>query len=359
MSARLSEFRGRDNNFNLIRFCAATLVIWVHAFRLPDHLQRGLMDRTFGMGVGDLGVDIFFILSGFLVAKSLDGKSLAEFIWARCKRIYPALWVSLIVSVLIAALFFADEPAARFLTSGETLRYLAHNATLLPRVGVQITLPHAVAHEDGQFNLSLWTLPYELKMYGLLAVLGMTVGLRARYVGALAALGAILILLYSLGSVGQLAGVYGRFLYVFFAGALAYSLRSRITLRTGLAIGLVCAIAAAVVLTQRPFVRQAVLLLALPYLLLWLGLVPGGPLRLWNRLGDYSYGMYIYACPVQVALFSMGATAPGVPNFLLSTLLTLPIAIVSWHALEKHALQVRLPSFLGATLARRAPTAAD
>jgi len=355
MNARLGDFRGRDNNFNLIRFLAATLVIWSHAFRFLDHPQLSLMNRAFGLGPGDLGVDIFFVLSGFLVAKSLNGKTLAEFIWARCTRIYPGLWVSIVVSVLAAAFLFSDEPPVRFLTSDGTLRYLAHNATLLPTA--QITLPDAFPHEGGPFNVSLWTLPYELKLYGLLAAIGMTVGLRARYLGALTALGATGILLHRLGA-GPLAGVYGRFLYLFFAGALAYTLRDRIAMRTSVAIGLVCAICATVASTHLHFVRQTILLIALPYLLLWLGLVPGGAIRLWNRLGDYSYGLYIYACPVQIALFSMGAAATGVENFLMTMLITLPIAITSWHALENFALRIPLPPLLAYVLARRAPAPA-
>lgn len=340
--SRLGDFQGRDNNFNLIRFLAATLVIWSHAFRLLAHPQLTFMDRSFGLGPGDLGVDIFFVLSGFLVARSLDGKTLAEFIWARCLRIYPALWVAIVLSVLVAALCFADEPAARFLTSGATVSYLWRNAILLPPVGAEIALPHAFPYADGRFNLSLWTLPYELLMYGLLALVGKTFGLRARYVGALAAIGATtLILLHELHSPYHMVAPYGRFLCLFFAGALAYVLRSRIVLSSWIAIGLVCAIAATVAITRLHFVRQAILLLSLPYLLLWLGLVPGGALRLWNRLGDYSYGMYIYACPVQIALISTGATTTGGRNFLLSVLITLPLAVTSWHVLEERALRIR------------------
>lgn len=356
---RVGDFSGRDNNLNLIRFLAAGLVIWSHAFRLLDHPQLLLMNRAFGLGAGDLGVDIFFILSGFLVSKSLDGKTLAEFIWARCMRIYPALWVSIIGSALVAALVFSDEPPLRFLTSSTTLGYLVHNATVLPPVGVQITLPHAFSYADGRFNYSLWTLPFELGMYGLLAALGMSFGLRGRYVGALATLGAMAgLLLHDLGSAGPMVGPYARFLYLFFAGASAYALRGRIVLSGWIAIGLACAIAAAVAITQEHFVRQAVLMLALPYLLLWLGLAPGGPLRLWNRFGDYSYGMYIYACPVQIALFSMGVTTTGAGNFILAMLITLPMAVTSWHVLEKSALRIRPPSFLVYTLVRRVPNAA-
>lgn len=358
---KLGDSSGRDNNFNLIRFLAAGLVIWAHAFGMPDPPQLPFMNRAFGLGPGTLGVDIFFILSGFLISKSLDGKTLAEFIWARCMRIYPALWVSIIGSVLVAALVFSDEPPLRFLMSSTTLSYLAHNATLLPPVGVQVTLPHAfsVAYPDDRFNYSLWTLPFELGMYGVLAALGMSFGLRGRYVGALATLGVMAgLLAHDFDSAAPMLAVCGRLLYLFFAGAAAYALRARIVLSGWIAIGLACSIAAAMAITQVHFVRQAVLLLALPYLLLWVGLAPGGPLRLWNRFGDYSYGMYIYACPVQVALFSVGATTTGAGNFILTMLITLPIAAASWHVLEKSALRIPPPSFLLYKLARRVPSAA-
>ena len=357
---RLGDYSGRDNNFNLIRFVAAALVIWTHAFALVAHPQPSLLERVFGLSPGALGVDIFFVLSGFLVAKSLDGKTLAEFIWARCVRIYPALWASIAVSVLLAGLLFSDEPTLSFLMGADTLRYLVRNATLLSTSGAQVGLAHAFPYVGGRFNLSLWTLPYELGMYGLLAVLGMSFGLRARYVIVLAALGMTArALLHDFGSAGPVLAPYARFLYMFFAGAAAYALRNRIVLRNGIALGLVCAIAAAVALTHGHYVREGALMLALPYLLLWLGLAPGGLVRQWNRLGDYSYGMYIYACPVQVALFSMGATTTGAGNFIITMLITLPIAVISWHALEKSALRIRPPAFLADSLARRAPAVAD
>jgi peptidoglycan/LPS O-acetylase OafA/YrhL len=45
--------------------------------------------------------------------------------------------------------------------------------------------------------------------------------------------------------------------------------------------------------------REMVLALATPYLVLFIALVPGGWLRHYNRLGDYSYGLYIYGFPTQ------------------------------------------------------------
>jgi peptidoglycan/LPS O-acetylase OafA/YrhL len=357
---RLGDYRGRDNNFNLIRFLAATLVIWTHAFGLLDRTSFEPVFRTFHLGAGDLGVDIFFVLSGFLVSKSWDGKTLCQFAWARFTRIYPGLWVSILASVLVVSFFFTDEPAIRFLTSGSTVAYLAHNATMLPTMGSRMTLPHAFAHYGDQFNVPLWTLPYELQMYGVLAVVGITGGLRARYIGTLAAIGVAGVLLNKLGGIHILGIDRGRFLYLFFTGSLAYTLRRHIPLRTWLAISLASLVALTIALTHSYAIRQAVLLAALPYLLLWCGLVPRGILRLWNRFGDYSYGMYIYGCPIQIALIATGTATTSGANFLFSMLIALPVAAASWHLLEKHALRKPLPGFLAFRFPRRtAPTAGD
>lgn len=355
---RLGDYRGRDNNFNLIRFVAATLVIWTHAFGLLDRTSFEPVFRALHLGAGDLGVDIFFVLSGFLVSKSWDGKTLSQFAWARFTRIYPGLWLSILATVLVAALFFADEPATRFLTSGPTIAYLAHNATMLPTIGSRMTLPHAIAYQGGKFNLALWTLPYELEMYGVLALMGVTVGLRAPYVGALAALGVVGVLLNKVGGAHLMSINRGRFLYLFFVGSFAYTLRRHIPLRTWLAAILVCVIALTLALTNRYAIRQAVLLAALPYLLLWCGLVPRGILRLWNRFGDYSYGMYIYGCPVQIALIATGTTTTSGANFLLAMLIAVLVAAISWHLLEKRALRLPLPAFL-AFQGQRAPVPAQ
>ena len=61
---KVGDFRGRDNNFNIIRFLAATMVIWTHAFGLLGYTEFEPVHRIFGIGAGDLGVDIFFVLSG-------------------------------------------------------------------------------------------------------------------------------------------------------------------------------------------------------------------------------------------------------------------------------------------------------
>ena len=356
---KVGDVRGRDNNFNLIRFLAATMVIWTHAFGLLGHTESEPVYRIFGIGAGDLGVDIFFVLSGYLVSKSLDGKTVTQFAWARFMRIYPGLWAATLISVLVVAVFFTDLSAGRFLVSPGTLAYVFHNVTLLPKLGARLTLPHAFHSPGDQFNVALWTLPYELQMYVLLALLSVLLGLRVRYVGLTAAFGALGVLLVKFDGLHLMEVNRGRFLYLFFAGSLIYTLRTRIALRGWIAATGAGLIVLTIALTENQSVRQAVLLAVLPYLLLWSGPVPGGWLRNWNRLGDYSYGMYIYACPVQIGLIATGVTSTPAGNFILAMLVTAPFAVGSWHLLEKRVLHKPLPGFLAFGLPRRAPSLSE
>lgn len=107
-SYRLSNCGGRDNNFTLIRLIAATSVIWTHAFGIGDGVEREPLNEVFGITAGDIGVNVFFVLSGYLVSRSWAGKGWREFAWARLMRIFPALGVSTIVLVIVVAAWFTS-----------------------------------------------------------------------------------------------------------------------------------------------------------------------------------------------------------------------------------------------------------
>src|SRR5437870_1760677 len=94
---------GRDNNFNLLRLTAASLVIYAHSHpfvqgfidgREPDWRGDALHALT-GLDSGRIAVQVFFIISGFLVAQSLTHRgSLKDFYRARALRILPGLWIA-------------------------------------------------------------------------------------------------------------------------------------------------------------------------------------------------------------------------------------------------------------------------
>jgi peptidoglycan/LPS O-acetylase OafA/YrhL len=135
-----------------------------------------------------------------------------------------------------------------------------------------------------------------------------------------------------------------RFIFFFFAGATFFALRERIVLRAGVAAACAAAVVSAGWLTSDHHIHRLVLAAALPYLAFWVGFVPGGTIRRFNEVGDYSYGTYILAGPVQLVLaMRFGVTAP-IENFAVALLLVLPLAALSWHLIESRALSLPVPA---------------
>jgi peptidoglycan/LPS O-acetylase OafA/YrhL len=341
---RLSDCHGRDNNLNLLRVLAALAVIWAHAFGMTGRAEEEPFEAYFRVGIGDLGVDVFFFLSGLLIAKSFCGRPLLEFAWARVMRIFPALWASSVFLVLVVGIAFSPLGPFEFWSQGSTWDYVVRNSLMFPGIGAQQHLPDAFDSVKTMFNLPLWTLPHELQMYALLAVVGLAGGLRTPWV----ALGLVLAGLAGVAS-AKLLGVdliglaRSRFIVFFFCGALCYVARDRIELNGWVALGLMVAAAIVPLLTDASPVKQAALLVTIPYIALWAAHVPTGWIRKWNVLGDYSYGLYIYAFPVQVALVLVYGVREPLLNFAWTLAVTVPFAVLSWHALERRALKTPLP----------------
>ena len=344
--------QGRDNNFNLVRIVAAFSVLVSHCYPLALGPIGGVTEPVYerlGMTLGSIAVDIFFIASGFLVTGSLlTRKSIVEFAWARVLRIYPALLVMVVLLVFGLGPLFTTGSLAAYFSDLRTYLFLVKNSTLI--AGIAIKLPGVftgVPYHDA-VNGSLWSMPYEVRMYALLAVLWTVarLGKARRFVAFEYALLTIAIATglwklfgYSVEETMQPGyGRLARLLFAFFSGAAFHVLKERISLSRPvfwlLLIGLLAS----------AFDRRAFFIvysLAAPYLLFYFAYVPAGLIRNYNRLGDYSYGVYIYAFPVQQ---SVAALIPGVSvlsMFLLAAAITLTLAVLSWHLLERYALGLK------------------
>lgn len=330
-----------DNNFNLLRMVAAAAVLFSHCFALTSGSgEAEPLRRTLGMTPGTIAVDVFFVASGFLVTASLLGSgSLAAYLRARALRIFPALWVATLLTVLAAALCLAAVPAVELLAQRGTRSYLLKNLTLL--FGVRTTLPGVLENVPfaGVLNGSLWTLPYELRLYLALAGLWLLLPRRAAELGlavpllAASCMAAHLLLGPERSSDGL------RFTALFMAGAALQLWRERVRLDArGVGAALVL-LAASALWHVRAF--HVAYHLLLPWLVVVLAHAPCGPLRAYNRVGDYSYGTYIYAFPVQQACIAAvpGLTAWGL--LPLSLAATLALAVLSWHLVEKPALRLK------------------
>jgi len=337
---RLGDFtQGRDNNIQLLRLLAAAAVMLFHSYVFTGHMGEDpvfVATRTTDSSV--IGVDCFFVLSGFLVTRSwLTRPGLAAFAAARALRIYPALFVAVALSIALAG---ASSNVAwpAFITSPVTFDFAWRNALAWE---VRFTLPGAFLANPypDAVNGSLWTLPVELRLYIAIAIAGMA-GLLARADRCAAALLALVALFAwkpewlplepHTASVRNLALLFG-------LGSLAYVARDRVPLSlTAFAIGVVI-----FALNPWGWGRGLWLTLTIAYGTLVLAYHPRIQWRAYNRVGDYSYGLYVYAFPVQQTIVAhVGGLAP-MELFAASFAVTLALAALSWHALERPALALK------------------
>jgi peptidoglycan/LPS O-acetylase OafA/YrhL len=129
-----------------------------------------------------------------------------------------------------------------------------------------------------------------------------------------------------------------RLLFMFFSGATFYVLRRHVVLSLPLAAAAALALGLGLLHREAFFLAYTAVT---AYLLLWIAYIPAGFIRRFNRLGDYSYGTYIYAFPVQqiTATLMPGVSVPVM--ILVSGTVTLALAVASWHRIERSALDLK------------------
>jgi len=127
---------------------------------------------------------------------------------------------------------------------------------------------------------------------------------------------------------------YEKFSMLFLTGAFFYMNRESVSLNPYL-FGL--SLAAMYLFNTTEF-YPPIYLFALAYSIFWLAYVPAGFIRRFNNLGDYSYGMYIYAFPVQQGILALAPQATPAMIIVIATVITLILAALSWHLVEEPAL---------------------
>lgn len=322
----------KRNNFDFLRFCLATLVIWSHSYPLSGREKDWFTIASGQIDGGSLAVDGFFLLSGFLVTQSwFSFPDVTVFAQKRLLRIVPGLLVALAFGALVVGpiathaglgtYFAAPGPWLHFFGVGLN-RYL-----IIPGTFEANPLPEMM-------NAPLWSLRYELLCYALVAVVGYvatrTWGLVVASIFALTWTTTLLDV--PLGTVGMALARLGS---CFAAGMLFYRFRDRVPFHPALA-----AVAAAVLLATfltRGF--RPAFPVAGGYLLLFLAFTQGLGVTRFARYGDFSYGLYVLGYPIQQLLVRMLGTshAPSA-YFAMTFVLTLLLAAGSWHFVEAPAL---------------------
>ncbi|UVC11650.1 acyltransferase [Rhizobium sp. TH2] len=328
----------------MMRVLAATTVIFSHSYLIADGNEKAepfvrLLGETNILGI--YGVFVFFFISGFLVTRSAaSSSSVVSFAVKRVLRIYPALIVCCLLSAGILGSIFTSVALSDYWSWLLPLRYTVKTA-MLPFTGWQVptvSFPSFGPHTLNEgMNGSLWTISQELYAYLIVAILLFLGWLNFRVIAGIAAVLALVgVAIHFTGS-ANLPSQIAEFVIVvpyFFAGSLVYFVRERWGLSGRLAI----AICILILLSGFTGYFMLGFLLA-AYPVLWFATTDKIQLPALEKVGDISYGLYLYGWPLlQATRVILGDYSTPLLLFLVAWPTTAVLGYLSWHLLEKRAL---------------------
>ena len=289
----------RDHTLDGLRGLAAMAVVLHHLIGTQN--PYGDQRVVNWLSYGALGVDVFFVISGFIIPSLLlkstfSGRQVLRFMLRRLIRLLPPYWVAVLVSVASLYLagtaldYGADRPAV----------WLCH----LTQACGNLKIPW--------WNGVFWSLPVEIQFYGLAAVLvPLALALDRRWRFALGAL----MLLAAVRSPDSMAFQYAP---LFLSGIVALAWREK-----GLSRWQLCVCVLAIIASHyfafgfRPLAVGVALLTA------WLLVASPRWLALFSGLGLVSYSLYLLHVPIGYRVVEFGMAQVSTPSFLSSTLIAL------------------------------------
>ena len=334
---------GRDNNLNLLRMVAASSVLFSHSYALTGHMLDEPLVVASGQrtDAATIGVVVFFAISGFLIAQSLARRrTLYAYAVARAQRILPGLMLAKLFCVLVIGWYATSLASAAYWAHADTWRFLFG----CPYFDIRDRLPGVFENNPYPLavNGSLWTIPVETWCYVGAAVVAAATLMWRPLAFTLAGVASVIAytrfpqLIQSWMPAGG-GGTVPALMFTFLFGAWLNVCRRHVP------ASLTLAIVVLVLIVVLPDVRHSASLYypGIAYVALVLAYHPRLRWRAYLRVGDYSYGTYVLAFPVQqFIIWRFGITQPPLV-FALTLVVTVALAIVSWHAVEKPALGLK------------------
>jgi len=362
---RLDAVGGFGPGFETMRLLLASGVVVWHTLVLTAASEAAVRASSLWL-IGWGLVPMFFVLSGFLVTKSALRLSRRDYLLNRVARIVPALAVDIVLCALLIGPLFTALPLEAYFRAPEFQRYFLNIVGwvhyFLPGVFLGSPVGPTV-------NGSLWTVPYELGCYGVMAVL-VTAGLLKGGGRMFLLVAAWLVVALIVGlSLLPLPDTFGghllNFLFIqqgarlvpfFLAGSTIYLAQARLPFdgRIALACGLVLVAASLLVDGERWWAHPLVPLLTcapMAYLVAYLGLsrLPTPPSI---GHGDYSYGIYLYHFPLLQVIMTLHPLATWWQLLAVAVVPVVGVAMLSWHVVERPSLALRRRfSLVGARVA--------
>ena len=317
----------RENNLNILRFFAALLVIFSHAYVLTENAADPISRATGGQTTGgQIAVLLFFFFGGLLIMKSMESKKTAgKYFRARIIRIFPPLWIVVLLSVFVLGPVFTALPPADYIRNGSTWKYLLNGALLLvhPLPGVFET-----NISGPTVNGSLWTLPVEFACYVLCYLfyrLGFAGQKKALFLTPVVIAVAAGAWFAAAGNTVLQSAVLP--VLFFWFGMICYLFRMHIPMNGWIAL----AALGLLVLSVFCGLLTVALCLCYPYILLYLGFGCRYKLSGFGSRMELSYAVYLTAFPIQQILVHLNPQMTPIVNFLLAAGISVAMSIpVTW-----------------------------
>lgn len=350
----LERNRGIGPGFDFLRVFLATMVVFSHAFVVCGYNPESMQSMWF---LDYWVLAIFFSLSGFLITGSALRLKLSDFLKNRVLRIVPALAMDIFISAVVLGPLLTNVDLKQYYESKVFYAYFL-NILGWPHYH----LPGLFSdHPFDQVNVSLWTVPWEITCYIIIACF-----IKLKMLSRIESLTGVTMLILCFGlaiicldngfpiqfHVNRLVHYFlaqrgSRLIICFMLGILIFQLRFRVPY--SYLVFMACLIwCVALAICIRPLTTLSTypimnVLAAGPlvYIMAFIGVSPIPTLPLFRR-GDYSYGIYLYGFPIQqVAFWLLGNNDAPTLNFLFSMPLIIMVAICSWHFVEKPIVRLR------------------
>ncbi len=333
-----------QNNYDFLRIFAATCICFTHSFNLIGRdayepvmrLSGGRFDFSF------LGLSIFFAISGYLITKSVyTSTSLPSYFWKRFLRIQPLLILVCILTVFVLGPVFTELSAREYFTNPEAWTYFRN---IFPATGIQFRLPgvfNSNMHNTG-VNGSLWTLIVEERLYLAVSVFFFFKENKKLFAFMMLIVNILFVCKAVLfeGPIAQyLAGSHVFYAMVFLNAGVMYqlSINFKNLLKNKTAFLLIPVLAVCLALP----LLEPLLVIVIPFSILLVAQVTAATNRA-ARWGDFTYGIYIFAFPVQQTLIACHLFVQSPYSLFLATMgIVLPLSALSWHLLEKRCLSFK------------------
>ncbi|KQW45394.1 MULTISPECIES: acyltransferase [unclassified Roseateles] len=334
----------RTNNFNVLRLALASLVIVSHAPELHDgDRHRELLTRVFGtLSFGELAVDCFFLLSGYLITQSWQRQpQVLAYLRNRVLRIFPAFAVaSMVCALIVGPLALASTSA--YWSEFSVLRFVKSLVTLFPPA----TPPVFSGRPHPELNGAMWTIRWEFFCYVAVLATGVVAGARFKFVWTMTT-----VVVFSVWVAERL--VHGlephlpytywehplwRLMSCFFAGGCFYLYRDHIA-PTRRSVLLALTILSACMFW--PHAAEPALIWFGGYLLFALAHWHLPLLARLNNGPDLSYGIYLYGWPIQNLASAYWPQANVWLMLPAVYVMAAGLAAASWFLIERPCLRLK------------------